>query len=227
MISIRGYIVPNDDKWIYDFLGYDSVSPADIAAALQQAAGRPVTVEINSLGGEISAGSEIYSLLRGYAGDVEIHVLGNACSAASVVAMARRCLMAPTAMMMVHNVSTGAEGDYHVMDDASGRLQTANRALASAYMAKSGMTEKEALDMMDATTWLTAQDAVERGLVDGVLFDPPAGAETAPLYNGLPGIPREALDKIRNLVPHPQRPGGDADFLRAKYEFLKLGGNKE
>ena len=223
-VSIRGYIVPDNDKWIYDWMGLEATCPADVSKALADAGGEAVTVEINSGGGEISAGSEMYTALRGYEGEAEIPVMGYAHSAASVVAMARRCLMSPTSMMMVHNVSSGADGDYHEMDKTSEQLQTANRALASAYMAKSGMTQDEALAMMDRTTWMTAEDAVKNGLVDGVLFE---NQQPTALYNGTPGLPTEAVNKIRGLVKRPQDHNtNQTNILSAKLKLLNLGGTE-
>jgi len=168
-INIRGVIVPDDDAWLYDYMGIAYTAPQNVADAITSA---PETdtldVYINSPGGEISAGSEIYAALQRAGDRVRIHITGEACSAASVIAMAGYCDMAPTARMMVHNVSTCTSGDYHDMDDASAALQTANRAIAAAYVRKSGMTEDYALKMMDTETWLTAEDALARGLIDAI-----------------------------------------------------------
>ena len=168
-INIRGVIVPDDDAWLYDYMGIAYTAPQNVADAITSAPeGDALDVYINSPGGEISAGSEIYAALQRAGDRVRIHITGEACSAASVIAMAGYCDMAPTARMMVHHVSTCASGDYHDMDDASAALQTANRAIAAAYVRKSGMTEDYALTMMDAETWLTAEDALARGLIDAI-----------------------------------------------------------
>ena len=161
-IDIKGTIISNDDKWIYELFEYDNTSPNDVIKAIDQANGEPLEVYINSGGGDIFAGSEIYSALRSYKGEVNIHVVGFAASAASVIACAGKSDISPTAMFMVHNVSGRAQGDYHVMDKSSDVLRTANKSIAAAYMAKTGMSEKEALAMMDQETWLTAQQAVAK-----------------------------------------------------------------
>lgn len=217
-IDVKGSIVPNGDKWIYDWFGMDATSPKDVSDALEQANGMPIDVEINSGGGDIFAGSEIYTALRGYAGGVNIHIVGLAASAASVIAMAGKSEMSPTAMMMVHNVSSSAEGDYHNMDKQSDVLQQANKTIAAAYVGKTGMSEADALVMMDKETWLTAQQAVEKGLVDKVMFnDSPQLA--ASYSNGL--LPRSVIDKIRNQIKNPQAEK-QADFLQAKLNLLKV-----
>lgn len=167
-INVKGSIIPSNQAWIYDYFGIENTNPKAIQRALEQAAGEDVDVEINSGGGDVFAGSEIYSALRSYDGTVRIHVVGLAASAASVIACAAHSDITPTAQMMVHNVRTWADGDYREMDHTSEVLRKANRAIASAYMEKTGMSEKEALALMDRETWMTAQDAVDAGLIDEI-----------------------------------------------------------
>ena len=142
--------------------------------------------------------------------------------------MARRSHISPTAMLMVHNVSTYAGGDYRDMDKMSDTLQQANKAIASAYMQKSGMSEIDALAMMDKETWLTSQQAVEKGLIDSVMFE---NTQLVASFNsGM--LPKSVIDKIRNEIKSPlnskQRAENEADFLmqqaKAKLNLLNLGG---
>lgn len=103
-LDVRGVIVPNDDKELYEWFGYEATAPKDVRAVLEAAGGETVDVYINSPGGEIASGSEIYAALQEY-GNVKIHITGHACSAASVIAMAGWSEMAPTALLMIHCVS--------------------------------------------------------------------------------------------------------------------------
>lgn len=168
-IDVRGDIIGNDDKWIYDWLEWDSTCPDDVKSALQtMPAGEKLIVNINSGGGSVMAGQEIYSLLHGRK-DVEIHIQSLAGSAASVIAMANTCKMSPVATIMIHNVSmSGASGDYHDMQKNAEILKTMNSALAEAYVAKTGKTKDEILKMMDKETWITASQALEMGFIDEV-----------------------------------------------------------
>lgn len=168
-IDVRGDIVVNDDKWIYDWMEWDSTCPDDVKSALQtMPAGEKLIVNINSGGGSVMAGQEIYSLLHGRQ-DVEIHIQSLAGSAASVIAMANTCKMSPVATIMIHNVSmSGASGDYHDMQKNAEILKTMNSALAEAYVAKTGKTKDEILKMMDKETWITASQALEMGFIDEV-----------------------------------------------------------
>lgn len=168
-IDVRGDIIGNDDKWIYDWLEWDSTCPNDIKNALQtMPTGDKLIVNVNSGGGSVMAGQEIYSLLHGRQ-DVEIHIQSLAGSAASVIAMANTCKMSPVATIMIHNVSmSGASGDYHDMQKNAEILKTMNSALAEAYTAKTGKTKDEILKMMDKETWITAGQALEMGFIDEV-----------------------------------------------------------
>lgn len=171
-IDVRGDIVNNDDAWIYDWLGWEHTCPAQVKEALAtKPQGETLTVFINSGGGSVMAGQEIYSLLQGRE-DVEIRVHSLAGSAASVIAMANHCEISPVAMLMIHNVSvSGASGDYHEMQKVAEILKQENAALAASYAKKTGKSQEEILKLMDRETWLTARQALEMGFVDKISED--------------------------------------------------------
>ena len=222
-INIKGPIVPSDEAWIYDWFGIECANPKAVNDAIKKANGEKLDVYINSGGGDIFAGSEIYSSLRSYKGDVLIHVVGLAASAASVVASARESEIEPTAMLMVHNVSCTAQGDYHDMKHQAEVLQKANKTIANAYIAKTGMSEAEALALMDRETWLTAQEAVEKKLCDRMATSTQASGSTntmqfAASYNsGM--LPRNVIDKMRS-----DRMQDTKREAQTKLNLLKLGG---
>lgn len=192
-INIRGDIISNDDKWFYDWLEWDSTCPNDVANAIKaKPDGERLTVLINSGGGSVFAGSEIYTLLHGR-DDVDIVIQSLAGSAASVIAMANHSEISPVAMIMIHNVSMfGAAGDYHDMQKNAEILKRMNEALAAAYVEKTGKTEDEILKLMDRETWLTANQAVEMGFVDAL-------TESAPvMVAGVSGM--RLTDEIRKKV---------------------------
>lgn len=225
-INIRGVMVPNDYKWYYDYFGEDCTCPKDVQQIMDAFQdGDEIEVYINSPGGVIDVGSEIYTLLRSRKDSVKIYITGEACSAASVAAMAAYCEMSPTALMMVHCVSTYAGGNHSEMEHTAAVLRTADRALCSAYVSKSGMTEGEVLQMMEHTTWLTADQALERGLIDAVMFQ---DAEPAPMVAGpLFALPtKEKMDKVSRAIK--EESGETAESLEAfaKFNFLKLRGEK-
>ena len=168
-ISIAGVIVPDDDLRVYNLYGITATAPSSVRQALQDANGADVVVTINSGGGDVFAGDEIYTILREYPGHVLIRIQSMAASAAAIIAMARESEMSPVAQLMIHNVSSGARGDYREMDRASKRLRTANQAIAAAFVAKTGKSEAEILELMDNETWYSAQQAVADGFVDRIM----------------------------------------------------------
>ncbi|MBD9891129.1 Clp protease ClpP [Enterococcus faecalis] len=169
-IKINGPIISNDDKWFYDWLDMDATCPKDVLDLLPEE-NESVEVTINSYGGLVDMGNEIYTALRSYEGHVKVNIV-MAGSAASIIAMAGNTVaISPVGQIMIHNVAMGAGGDYHVMDKASEILQKANSSLANAYVAKTGKTKEEILALMDKETWLTAEEAIENGFVDEIMFE--------------------------------------------------------
>lgn len=219
-VDIKGCIVPNDDAWIYDFYGIERCCPNDVNELIAKAKGEKVDIYINSGGGDIFAGSEIYSAIREYSGEVQIHVVGLAASAASVIACAGSSEISPTAMLMVHNVASGAQGDYRVMDKESEILKKANETIANAYVSKTGMSAQEVLEMMNKETWLSANDAVAKGLIDKISESNNVKL-VASYDSGL--LPQSVINKMKR-----QRLEDNAVFLleqtQAKLNLLKLKG---
>lgn len=230
-INIKGAIIPNDYKWFYDWFEMDCTCPLDVETILNECkkTGEAVDVFINSPGGVIDVGSEIYTMLRSHQGDVQIYITGEACSAASVIAMARYCEMSPTALMMVHCVWTGAQGNRKDFEQVVGMLGTADESIAAAYMAKTGMTKEEALAMMEAETWLTAEQAKEKGMIDAVMFSGGNGmlGKLAASTFALPSA--EQMEKAKRMIKE-QTVTAEPDQIvelktaQARLRLLKLGG---
>ena len=218
-IEVKGTIVGNADKWIYEWFGMDATCPKDVNAAISEANGEPLLVEINSGGGDVFAGSEIYTALKAYAGTVEINIVGLAASAASVIAQAGHSRISPTALFMVHNFSDSAAGDFHDMQQEAEILQTANKAVAAAYLEKTGKSMEELLGIMDAETWMDAQKAVEYGFVDEVMF---ASAPT--LTNGIGVLPAQTIHKLKDLLPARGEENAEVKTVTAKLKLLRLKG---
>lgn len=230
-VNVRGTIVANDDKWIYDWFGYEATSPRDIAEALQKANGEDVTIIVNSGGGDVFAGNEINYLISQYRGNTTADIVGIAASIATVICCgADRVRATAGAQYMIHNVSGCARGDYHTMDKTSDILQNANRTISNTYRLKTGMSEKELLKLMDQETWLDAVKAKEYGFIDEIIGDNGVLSKPKSLYNAsfVNIIPDEVKEKIRNSVKNPdsQEPQTDSDFLmqKAKLQILRMRG---
>lgn len=172
-ITVNGEIIPNDYAWLYDWYEMEYTCPAnvkDILNALED--GEDVTVIINSGGGDVVSGQEIYSILKGVKNHVTVDVQSMAASAASMIAMAGDTVrMSPVALLMIHNASTCTSGDYRDMQHTAEVLQTVNAAIMEAYSRKTNLTYDELKDMMDRETWLTANQCVEKGFADEIIKD--------------------------------------------------------
>ena len=169
ILKIKGDIVSNDMKDIYEWFGYDCTTPGDVLTALEEMPkGDRLQVKINSGGGDVFAGQEIYSTLRGR-NDVDIEVEGLAASAASVIAMAGKSTISPVGMLMIHDVSASyINGNHAQLSKQAETLKAWDEALASAYVEKTGKSKEEIIQMMDAETWITADKAVELGFIDAI-----------------------------------------------------------
>lgn len=224
-INVYGLIIPNDYKWYFDYFDEDSTCPRDIVNALSEANGDGIEVYINSPGGIIEAGSEIYTALREYQGEIKIKIVGQACSAASIIAMGGYCEMSPTALMMVHCVSSGARGDHNDMEKMAEVLRTADDALSNAYMAKSGMSKKEVLTMMEKETWLTAEQAKEKGLIDAIMFEEKQPLRLTASSFELPS--EEKMNRIKSMIEEQDIKVDESAFLiqQSKLNLLKLKGD--
>lgn len=149
----------------------DDVTPAIFKNELFSGNG-PLTIWINSPGGDCIAASQIYSMLMDYKGNVTVKIDGIAASAASVIAMAgTKVLMAPTALMMIHNPATITAGDHEDMKRAIEMLNEVKESIINAYEIKTGESRVKLSHLMDAETWMNANKAIELGFVDDVLKD--------------------------------------------------------
>ena len=131
-----------------------------------------IVVWINSPGGDCVAASQIYTMLMDYPGNVTIKIDGLAASAASVIAMAgTEVLMAPTALMMIHNPMSIAIGDTEEMQKAIAMLDEVKESIINAYEIKTGQSRAKISHLMDGETWMNANKAIELGFADGILED--------------------------------------------------------
>lgn len=155
---------------LYGFVGDDFMDEGftakGVVEALSEADG-DVIVRLNSGGGFAWEGAAIHAALRNYAGKVKVQVEGVAASAASLIAMAGDEIeMAEGAMLMIHdprNVSIGTADDHMREAQALNKLADNYAAL---YAARSGKGKDEVRALMQAETWMTADEAVSEGFAD-------------------------------------------------------------
>lgn len=155
----------SDETWYGD-----EVTPRLFKDELESGSG-PISVWINSPGGDVFAAAQIYNMLMDYPYDVTVKIDGLAASAASVIAMAGTTVeMSPVAMMMIHNPATIAIGDSEEMKKAVKMLDEVKESIMNAYEIKTGLARDKISKLMDAESWFNAKKAVELGFADKILF---------------------------------------------------------
>ena len=160
---------------VYDVIGYDywtgdGVTAKRIAGALRSMGAGPVTVNVNSPGGDMFEGLAIYNLLREHDGEVTVKVLGLAASAASIIAMAGdKVQIARAGFLMIHNAWVMAAGNRHDLAEVADTLKPFDEAMAGIYAARTGQERKAMAKLMDAETWIGGEAAIEGGFADELL----------------------------------------------------------
>jgi len=145
----------------------EGVGPQTVRNFLSAAGGQPVTIRLNSQGGNVIDGLAIYNLLRQYTGKVTVAVDGMALSIASIVAMGGdEIQIAENAWMMVHCPHLDASGQADDLRQMASLLDGMETQLAGIYSDRTRKPVAEVLAMMDAETWLTGPQAVQAGFAD-------------------------------------------------------------
>ena len=195
-INVKGAIVSNDDKLIYDLFNMESTSPSVISNAIEKANGEDLEVIINSGGGCLMSGADMYSTLKDYEGNVTVKISGVAGSAASIVAMAANQIkMSPVASLFIHNVQLQSAGDHNDMQYAADTLKVLNKTVANAYREKTGMSQDELLELMNKDTWMDCETAKEKGFIDEILFQEEKAIASV---EGM--IPQKVINGVRNTL---------------------------
>lgn len=128
-----------------------------------------INIYINSYGGSVFEGTAIYTQLKRHGAHKTVYIDGFACSIASVIAMAGDEVVMPrNTLMMIHNMWMGVCGNAAELRKAADDLDTINTAGRGAYLERAGdkLDEKTLTEMMDAETWLTAEQCIAYGLAD-------------------------------------------------------------
>ena len=201
----------------------DEITPAMFKSELFSDKG-DITIWLNSPGGDCIAASQIYSMLMDYPHNVTVKIDGIAASAASVIAMAgTKVLMAPTALMMVHNPLTIAIGDTDEMQKAISMLDEVKESIINAYQVKTNQSRAKISHWMDAETWMNANKAIELGFADGVLEDSKRHQATPTYAFSRRAVTNSLLDKVKTKEqpqPKPEPQGVLAESLQKRLNLI-------
>jgi ATP-dependent protease ClpP protease subunit len=171
------------ELWIYDEISaFWGVDAGEFNRDLAKITAPTIKLRLNSPGGDVHAGIAIYNALRRHPSRVVTYVDGIAASIASVVALAGdEVIMPSNTFMMIHNASAFAGGDARALREAADILEKHSETIRAIYVERTGKTEAEIQDLMDAETWMTAQEALDLGFADTVADEALAAAACADL----------------------------------------------
>lgn len=213
--QLNGYVVGDEDLWLYQFFEIPAFSPQSVRDALSRVAdGEELVFEINSGGGSVFAGFEIYSILRTSGKRTVAEIQSLAASAASTIMLGcDEVVASPVAQVMIHLPSVVTNGDRYDHQDSIGILDSITRSILNAYTLKCWETTSrdELLRLMRAESWLTAPEAQQLGLVDRII-----GQETID-----PAAILNCAGSFRNGVQTlAAQPMPDPMALRQRYDAL-------
>ena len=167
-IEIKGAIIPNNSIEAYKKEGKEYTALQDIELPPSS---EPIEVIINSGGGDVFTGSEIYSRLKDHKGQVIVKIVGVCASIASVIAMAGDTVeMSPTGLFMIHNAMAWTYGNTKEHKKQIEALEVVNNSIALAYQNKTGLPMETIRNLMEEETWFSCDRALEYGFVDKQIF---------------------------------------------------------
>lgn len=147
----------------------DEATPQALRDELKKINSNRITVVINSGGGDVWAGLAMYNALRELDAEVTVRVDGLAASIASVIAMAGdKIIMSPGSMMMIHKASAWAGGDADELKKVIEMLEAVEESIVPIYADRTGLDREKIQEMMDAETWMSAEEAVTNGFADEI-----------------------------------------------------------
>lgn len=173
IIAISGIIA----RW--EMSSESNVTPETLRKSLDEANGEDVRIDINSPGGEVAIGLEMFAMIKNYSGNTETRIVSMAASMGSIIALSGDKKTAEkTASFMIHNASGIMWGDFRDMAKYAERLKAISGHLSNIYTDRTGVKNSVIKDQMNEETWTYGQDLTDYGfeIVDSANDD---GIESA------------------------------------------------
>lgn len=219
---LAGTVVDSEGALFMEALEQDYISAKNVERILAEAGGEEVTFNLNSGGGSVNAGSEIYTMLSSYSGRIVVNITSLSASIASVFMLgADEVNISHQAQIMIHQPHFRNEEtvDKLSLERSLNMLDSTEKSIAKVYMKKTGLSEDEILDMMFKETWLTSDQALKLGFVDNIYNDAEESVEgvedlvamvsttgkqleTLQLLNEMKGTPMDKtfFEKVKSLL---------------------------
>lgn len=228
--AIKGTIIPTNYQDVYDYYGLEGTSPGKLAAFLEEANGEDIVLEVNSPGGYVFAGMEIYNRLKMYTGTITAIVMSIAASAASLIICAADTVqMCPVSQLMIHRAHSWTEGDKNDIYKTAEDLEKLDDAIANAYVDKTKMAKSDVLKLMDVTTWMGPEEAKEKNFADEILITTAPGEQPAMAAGGAITLTSAQVAQLAEAMRaektvNQQQKTAALNLLRQKYIYLSLKG---
>lgn len=225
-LNLSGELIPSDWAEVYRKYGYSSgfYCPDDVRNAIDNLEpGEELLLEVNSIGGSVFGGNEIYALLEGCSNPTRAIIQSLAASAASYMIMAcDRIDIHLPAQLMIHRASTVAWGNAEDLQQAQQMLGVTDNAILDTYCRRCGdrISREDLATMMANETYIGAADALQYGLVDSIVgadANTQSGLLVASAFNNTVRAMR-TLPDIQELM---QANKNESDRLRQELENEK------
>ena len=159
--------------YIYDEISWWGISADEFVKGLNAIEAETIHLRVNSPGGSVFDGIAIYNAVKQHKSRVVAHIDGLAASIASVIVLgADEVRAGESAYMMIHPPWSIVSGTADDMREEAELLDRVGGTISQIYQRKTGLTADEITEMMTAgtfgETWMTAQEAQEKGFVDVV-----------------------------------------------------------
>ncbi len=188
---------------VFDEIGAWGVSAKQFIGELKAIDATSIKLAINSPGGSVFDALAMYNALRQHPANVEVTVLGIAASAASLLAMAGDTIIMPeNAFMMIHNPLNFAYGNADELREMADVLDKIGASLIATYAARTGLPDDEIKALLDAETWLNAEEAVLKGFADEL--QPALKVAAAFDMDRLPDAVRASIAPQADPQPKPE-----------------------
>lgn len=222
--EIKNKTAEKAEIWIYEYIGEDfwtggGVTAKNFQKELSAVKASQIDLHINSPGGDVFDGITIYNLLKQHPANVTTYIDGLAASIASVIALAgNQIYMAENALFMIHNPWGMTMGDASDMRKMADSLDKVRDSISISYASKTGKEADEINALMDAETWMDADEAMEFGFIDNVTekMDMAACAKFIPMMAkaGFKRIPETINQKQAPTVKDAEKALRDVGFSK-------------
>ncbi|TRX39067.1 head maturation protease, ClpP-related [Flavobacterium restrictum] len=187
---------------MYGEIGFGGITDTDFINQLNQLQGQDIKVRLNCPGGDVFQGYAMYNAIKDH-GQCDIYIDGLSASMATIIMLAGRKIYASkNAMIMIHNPSVGGyNGDSKKLKSVTQLLDKVKQLATDSYSERTGIPIEELSEMLDEETWLTAQEALEKGFIDEITDEV---LETTSLINQKSKTPKMVFMNYKqkeNTVP--------------------------